>query len=83
MEEKEIIEEVNEKCAAFEKMSYSRLMATIMSLIYNSMSNDLEILSKKRLAYAYALSRSYIEFGCFDFELISKWVSENLIKVNL
>lgn len=83
MEKKEIIEEVNEKCAEFEKMSYSRLMATIMSLIYNSMSNDLEVFSKKRLAYAYALSRSYIECSGFDFELISKWVSENLIKVDL
>lgn len=69
---------IESKCAELEKMGYSTLMSVLMSRIYNCVSSDFKISSKERFAYAYAISRSYIEFGCFDFEIIPKWVLEFL-----
>lgn len=75
---KELIES---RITGFEKMSFSSLMAVIPSLLYNSTSDNFEILSKERFALACALSRSWIEFGMFDFELIRKWTFEMLESV--
>lgn len=71
-------ERIESKCAELEKMSFSTLMSALMSLVFNCVSSDFKISSKERFAYVYAISRSWIEFGCFDFELIPKWVLEFL-----
>ncbi len=72
------IKEIESKCAEFEKMSYSTLMSVLMSHIYNCVSSDYQISSKERFAYAYAFSCSWIEYGCFDFDMIPKLVEQFL-----
>lgn len=70
--------EIISKCAELEGMSYSDLMASLMSFIYYSHHDNFQLIGKKKFAFAYALSRSYIEYGCFNFELIEKWVCKYL-----
>lgn len=72
------VEFIESKCAEFEKMSYYELMASLMSLVYNCVLPDFKVTSLERFAYAYAISRSWIEYGCFDFEMIPKYVQEFL-----
>lgn len=76
-----VLEEIEAKCLAFENMTGEHLFRVIPSLVYNSFSSWYELTSVKRMAYAYALSRSWIEYGAFDFDLIPKFVVEFLENV--
>ena len=70
--------EIKKMCAELEEMSYCNLMARLMSFVYHSHFDNFQLIGKKKFSFAYALSRSYIEFGAFDFELIEKWVCKYL-----